>query len=286
MKMTKVTRLQIKKKLPKRVKSSNKTDAGHSLMIAGGKNFIGAGIISALAATKVGAGYTHLMCETKNYPWLKCPDFILHPLKISILSKFADFSFGVGPGLGVNSFTKKVITTLIKKKSEKVTLDADALTVLSQIKNIKIPSSWILTPHEGELARLLQTTSKIVKSDRLKSLKQAHLKYGCHILLKGAETLLIDDQGKVYYVNEGTVALAKAGMGDVLTGLITGLRAQGLSPIDAMSVAGFIHGSASREYLKKGNDYLSLRPTDLIEHIPRTIKKIRLGNQRKGAIVV
>ncbi|NOT78778.1 MAG: NAD(P)H-hydrate dehydratase [Bacteriovoracaceae bacterium] len=273
--MVKLTKLQIRKKLPKRVKSSNKTDAGHTLMIAGGKNYLGAGIISALAATKVGSGYTHLMCESKKYPWLLCPDFILHPLKISILSKLADFSFGVGPGLGVNSFTKKVITTLIKNKREKVTLDADALTVLSQMKKIKIPSSWILTPHEGELARLLQTTSQVVKSDRMKSLKQAHFKYGCHILLKGAETLLIDHQGKVYCVNEGTVALAKAGMGDILTGLITGLRAQGLSPIDAMSVATFIHGRASREYLKKGNDILSLRPVDLIELIPRTIRKTR-----------
>lgn len=275
MKTAKVTIVQIKKKLPRRAKNSNKTDAGQSLMIAGGNKFLGAGIISALAATKVGSGYTHLMCESKKYPWLQYPDFILHPLKVSILSKLADFSFGVGPGLGVNSFTKKVITTLIKNQREKVTLDADALTVLSQMKKLKIPASWILTPHEGELARLLQTTSQLVKSDRLNSLKKAHHKYGCHILLKGAETLLIDDQGKVYCVNEGTVALAKAGMGDVLTGLITGLRAQGLNPIEAMSVASYIHGRASREYLKKGNDYLSFRPVDLIELIPETIKKIR-----------
>jgi len=82
------------------------------------------------------------------------------------------------------------------------------------------------------------------------------------------------------------VALAKAGMGDVLTGLITGLRAQGLTPIDAMSVATFIHGRASKEYLKKGNDFLSLRPVDLIELIPETIKKIRLGIGRNSVMTI
>ncbi len=273
--MKKLTLKKIQNLLPLRNTKSNKTDGGHVMLVAGAKGFLGAGILASLSATKIGAGYTHLMYDQKSYPWVQFPDFIVYPLKVSELSHKSHYSFGIGSGLGVNHFTLKVIKKLIKENAKKVVLDADALTVISQNKNIQIPPSWILTPHEGELARLLHKTSQWVKNNRVTAIRLAHKIFGCHILLKGSETLLVDDKGEIIVVCEGTVALSKAGMGDVLTGLISALLAQGLTSFDAMRLGTFIHGRVSQEYLKKGNDYLSMRPMDLIDGIPRTLKKLR-----------
>ncbi len=261
--------------IPERHTHGNKTDAGHVMIIGGHKGYLGAGILGCLGATRMGAGYTHVMHDQKHYPWVKFPDFIVHPQKISELKEKENFSFGVGSGLGVNAFTKKIILALIKMKADKVVLDADALTVLSQLSLTKLPTNWILTPHEGELARLLHCTSHEVKKDRECALKKAHKKFACHILLKGAETLLIDGAGNITLVSEGNKALSKAGMGDVLTGMIAALLAQGLNPLHAMSVGAFLHGRTSKDYLKLGFDHLSMRPVDVVELLPESLKKMR-----------
>ncbi len=273
--MTKDNLYQIKKLLPKRSKNSNKTDGGKVLIIAGGKGLYGAGILSALACTRMGAGYTHLMTDLTKFPWLKFPDFILHPLKLSELRGKENFTIAIGPGLGTEKKKQSYLNFLLKNKFKNVVVDADALTLISQMKIKSLPESWILTPHEGELARLLGTTSQKIKADRKAALLLAHKKYGCTILLKGVETLIIDSEKKIHAVNEGTPALAKAGTGDVLLGMIAALRAQNLSAKDAAIVAAFIHGKASQVWLSKKKDHISMRPLDLIELFPDTIYKIR-----------
>lgn len=272
--MKKINRDYIKKLLPHRTKLSNKTDAGKVLIIGGGKGLYGAGILSALAATRSGAGYTHLMTDLSKFSWVKFPDFILHPLKLSELKNKNDHVIAIGPGLGTELAKKKFIQYLLRNKFKKVLIDADGLTLLSQM-NVKLPSEWLLTPHEGELARLLNLDSRLVKKDRLKYLQEAQRKYGCHILLKGAETLIIDSDQKIILVKEGSPALAKAGTGDVLFGIIAALRAQNLSTIEAATLGAFLHGLASQLWSKKMKDNLSLRPVDLIELLPETIFKLR-----------
>lgn len=274
-----ITSQTIKKLLPTRTKSSNKTNAGKILIIAGGKALYGAGILSALAATRTGAGYTHLMSDLINFPWLKFPDFILHPLKISELKNKEDFVIGIGPGLGVSEKNKRLIIYLIKNHFKKVVVDADALTLIAKYNLSPLPSTWILTPHEGELARLLKTTSTLIKKDRLKAIKEAQAKFNCTILLKGARTLITTPKpNKILSVETGTPALSKAGTGDVLLGMIVAFYAQGLGSTEACVVATYIHGKAAQEWDKEGNDHLSLRPTDLIERLPKIIRLIRGKN--------
>jgi NAD(P)H-hydrate epimerase len=270
----KVDSNDIKKLIPMRSRLSSKIDGGKVLIVAGGTGLYGAGILSALAATRSGAGYTHLMTDLIKYPWVKFPDFILHKFSLGELKKNSKHVIAMGPGLGTTESKKRLLRFLIKSNTEKVILDADALTMLSTMKVKHLPSTWILTPHEGELARLLGVTSAIVKKKREEHLIMAQKKFGCVVLLKGAESLISDGK-RIQKVSSGTVALAKAGTGDVLLGMIGAFYAQGLNPVEATIVGAFIHGQASGDWMKKGNDHLSLRPMDLIEQIPQTILKLR-----------
>ncbi len=267
--MKKISQKLVLKLIPKRKKSSNKTDAGSVLIIGGAKGLYGAGVLSALAATRSGAGYTHLMTDLSNFNFLKYPDFIVHPLKLSELKKMKSFTIAIGPGLGKNKNKEAYLKYLYQNKIENVLIDADGLNLIAQLDLHPLPASWILTPHEGELARLLHTTSKNIKEKRLDSLKKAQFKFKCHIILKGAKTLMIDDGQKIYLSDEGTPALAKAGTGDVLLGILASLKAQKLSSRDAMIAATYIHGWCSRLWAKEGNNDRSLRPLDLIERLSK-----------------
>lgn len=271
-KKVRITNSFVRKHLPKRAKSSHKGDGGRALIIGGGKGFYGAGLLAALAATRAGAGYTHLMCDLHGYPWLKFPDFIVHPLKMTELKNKESYSIGIGPGLGVNSRGKSILISL-KKKCETVTVDADGLTLLAE-SPVKLPSSWLMTPHEGELARLLKTTSKKVHANRLEYAIQAQEKFGCVLLLKGPETLIVD-KDRYCLISPGTPALAKAGTGDVLLGIITAFRAQGLPPFEAAVCAAMVHGESSKLWLDEGHDHIGMRPTDLVERITRAILNLR-----------
>ena len=259
----KVDTKYIKKLLPKRLKQSSKIDGGKVLIVAGEKKLCGAGILTALAATRSGAGYTHLMTDLVKYPWVQYPDFILHKFSSSELKKYSQNVIAIGPGLGTDEKKKKLLTSLIKLKVKNVLVDADALTILASLRSSKIPSSWILTPHEGEMARLLGVTSLSVKKNRQDSLLATQKKYGCTVLLKGADSL-ISDGAHIYQVSSGTLALAKAGTGDVLLGIMAAFYAQGLSSLEAATLGSFVHGQCSSDWMKKGNDYLGMRPMDLI----------------------
>ncbi len=276
--MRNIQRQFVKSKLPKRSKLSNKTDGGKVFIFAGSKGFLGAGLLSALACMRSGAGYTHLCSDIKKFPWIKYPDLIVHNLDIKILKNILkldpDQTLALGPGLGVNLKTSKMIKVLLKKKATRVLLDAGALTELAKIKISQIPPFWILTPHEGELARLLNVKSSEIKKDRIHYLQKAHEKYGCVILLKGFETLIIGESG-ISKIKNGEVALAKAGSGDVLFGILAAFYAQGLSAEHAAILASYIHNHAAHLFMKEGNDHLSLRPKDLIDLIPKAILEIR-----------
>lgn len=273
--MKKLTPKKVHKLLPVKKTSNNKTDGGHALIIGGNKKYIGASILAALAATRMGAGYTHLMNDTKKFPWLQFPDFILHPLKVAELKEMTNFSIGIGPGLEDSITNKKLLNYLIKNKFEKVIVDAGALSILAKMNNKKLPSTWILTPHHGELARLLNVKAALIKNDPVKYALMAQKKYHCAILLKGHKTLLISTNKEIFFSTEGQSALAKAGSGDVLTGILTALRAQGLNSLESMQLGCFIHGHTSKIYLKEGGDQLSLRPLDIIKLIPKSLKNLR-----------
>lgn len=277
----KLARKTLKKWLPERLEDSNKSDGGKVFIVGGGRRYKGAGILSALAATRAGAGYTHLMSNLAHYPWLLFPDFIVHKFSSRELGKNRDAVIAIGPGLGLEKDKEKLLKFLLSQKIKKVVVDADALTILAKLKIKRLPPSWILTPHEVELARLLGTTSRLVKKNREAALEKAHRKYGCTILLKGQKTLVASEM-KLYEFKAGPKALAKAGTGDVLLGIIAAMYAQNEDPFLAAAAGHFIHLESCLSWQKMGRDHLSLRPMDLITEMPRTIKRLR----RKPSLIV
>lgn len=260
--------------LPSRHVTHNKTHGGKSLIIAGSQGFFGAAVLSATAASRIGSGYTTLQTDLKKFPIHRHPDF----LTIAFSNKqilFTNFhAIAVGPGLGVNTATEKIIRALLRKKIQHVVLDADALTVVARKKIFPLPKTWILTPHTGELARLLDLPSRHIQINHEEMLRRAQTKYGCHILLKGNPTLVANGTS-IFAISTGTPALAKAGTGDVLTGIICGLLAQGLAPMEAASLGAYLHGYCSQLWIKSGRDHLSLMASDLLELLPFAMAKLR-----------
>src|SRR5690606_34524368 len=182
-----------------------------------------------------------------------------------------DYSaIAIGPG-GRN---KEALARRLKnlRSFKNVVVDAEALNALASM-NIRLPSTWILTPHEGELSRLINISSKSIQKDRLKYLKVAQQKFGCIVLLKGHKSLIADNK-RIYEIQSGNPALAKAGTGDVLTGIIAGLLSQGVVSTKAACLGAYLHGCIADQWVKE-NDVLSLMASDLVCEIPSTIRKVR-----------
>lgn len=261
--------------LPSRKINSNKTQGGKCLIIAGSPNMMGACLLAAKAAARVGAGYTYILSENRNFDFNSNPDFIFlgHIRKFNTIDLSNFNSIAIGPGLTQEKFVLQILRKLFKLNFKNVVIDAGALSALGQ-KRVPLLPTWILTPHEGELAKLLNTSAASVKAHRENKTLQAQKYLSAIVLLKGAKTL-ISDGHSFYQVSTGTKALAKAGSGDVLTGMIAGLLAQGLEPLPAAGLATFSHGLCSREWIKNKYDHLGLLASDLLLQIPKVFSRIR-----------
>ena len=251
--------------LPKRTKIAQKQDGGKCLFIAGSEGLWGASILCAKAAYRVGAGYVYLPEDTKNL--ILYPDFVSLKITTSLnLDRFA--AVAIGPGSIITPKFKTVFQHLLKTFKGPVLVDAGALPLVK-----KNPDHWIITPHEAELAKLLNSTVEKIRADRIKAARLAQKTFGGIVVLKGPHTLITSAKN-IFEMTTGNKALAKAGTGDVLTGMITGFISQGLKPIDACVLGCGLHGSIADHWIKK-NDYLSLMASDVIELIPKIIFKLR-----------
>jgi NAD(P)H-hydrate epimerase len=264
--MIKYTRRRAAGDLPKRSRHDNKTRGGKTLVIAGSEGMWGAAVLSATAAARAGSGYVYVLKTSKRFPIARNPDLLVLP-KVSDLSRFQ--AVAIGPGLSGDRFIKQWLRRL--RSREHVVVDASAL---DQIGKLKLPPTWILTPHEGELARLMGVTSAQIKAARMKHVLAAQKKFGCVVLLKGHRTLVADGT-HVYEVQAGNAALGKAGTGDVLTGIIAAFLSQGVPPARAAALGAFVHGYMADRWIKSGNDVLSLIASDLLAMLPQALKQIR-----------
>lgn len=272
--MKKITynKIQAQKDLPFRQKTDNKTRGGKCLVAAGQAEQWGAAILCSEAVARVGAGYTYVYDPKKTFPTLKFPDFLT---KYSQKDLSVFHAFALGPGLKNSLLIKNILRQLIKLKASRVVLDAEALNVLAKMKKpFSLPPTWILTPHEGEMARLLNIASSEIKTNREKSLLTLQKKMGCIVLLKGSPSLISDGKS-IYRINSGNSALAKAGTGDVLTGIIAGFLSQNVSPLRAACLGTFLHGFIADQWLKKKKDHLSLLATDLLKDLPSSLYRLR-----------
>jgi len=288
-----VTRETAIKLLPKRSIESNKATFGSVLNIAGSINYRGAAFLSSIAALRVGAGYVTLACPDCISDGIAAisPDIVLFPLKShggsiakgeyhsikKIIPRCDALSIGCGLST-INGDTREIstfFTRLLKSiacEDVPVIIDADGLNMLALGRSIHLPRHAILTPHPKELSRLLHTTVHAVQSDRTGHAILAAQKFSSVIILKGNKTIITD--GDAIYVNTtGNSALSKAGTGDVLTGMISGFCAQGLSPFDSARLSVYLHGLAGEIGSRVTTEY-GLLASALTEFIPDAIQSL------------
>ena len=259
--------------LPRVKKTDNKYSRGRTLIFAGSEDFPGAGILSAQGAARMGCGYVTL-AQKKLYPSLRNADFIFLDLNKKNWRDFQFDSVLIGPGFGVNDFTRDLIMEFKKRKFESVILDADAITACARYNLFPLPQSWILTPHVGELSRCIGVGAKEIQNQREHYLVEAQKNVGGVILLKGYGTLIANEH-ELFQIRSGNEALAKAGTGDVLSGIIASLRANGLGSTDAALLGAYVHGATANLWLSRKNDVLSMRAVDILDLLPRVLRTIR-----------
>lgn len=275
------------KHFPKRPQDSHKGTFGHILNISGSKAYTGAAILSSLSALKIGAGYVTLATveDAANIIHSFSPDIPTIELKqtesgtissdntnsVIELSKNFDV-ISIGSGLGRNEETARFATEFIKENQKPIVIDADGLNSLSEIGIEKIGGNSVITPHPKELSRLIDVPVEIILSDRKYYAVETAKSLETIVVLKGHNTVVTD--GKSVYINEsGCSALAKAGSGDVLTGMITGLMSQNTNPLFATILGVYLHGLTGDIAAESLTEY-SVLASDLLNFIPNAIKKI------------
>jgi NAD(P)H-hydrate epimerase len=221
---------------------SHKGNRGHAAIFAGSHGMMGAAILSTMAATKSGAGKVSVIIPERYFELIHIS--IPEALVISNVDEieFEKFdSIGIGPGLGSEILTMPLVEKLFSSKNRLV-LDADMLNFISINSSLlnRIPTDSILTPHLLEWKRLFGEAI----NDKTRILKTQEIcrKYAINVLIKGHISVLVTSKGEVHFNANGNAGMAKGGSGDVLTGLIAGLLAQGYSQIDAGQLAMYIHG--------------------------------------------
>ncbi|MCB0364543.1 MAG: NAD(P)H-hydrate dehydratase [Bdellovibrionaceae bacterium] len=263
--------------LPRRLETSNKSDHGHLLVLAGREGMWGAGLLASSSAYRMGTGYvTWASFESPAENILESPEILTGKIDSEELWQKKITAAAVGPGLGVSRETADVIERLKGMDLPGVVLDADAITTCVQFELFPLPCNWVLTPHMGELARILKKDVVQLENNRFQSALEGSETAGCHVLLKGFRSVVAND-GRCMVINAGNSALAKAGTGDVLTGMIGGFMAQGLEPLQATATAAYIHGRLADEWVRIGHDRRTLMASDLRDHLPSLIGRIAGG---------
>lgn len=263
--------------LPQRSHRSHKMNHGHLLVAAGKEGSWGAGVLTSSAAYRIGAGYVTWGSWDCPVEALKeSPEMLMQKLDSEALWQKEVQAVAVGPGLGVSEKTRDFILELKEREIEKVVVDADAISVCAEYDLFPLPSTWIITPHAGELARVLKIPSHEIDRDRFKAARKASELVKCHVLLKGFRSVLAFEE-RLMVIQSGNSALAKAGTGDVLTGMIGGLLAQGLEPLQATATAAYIHGRLADEWVRLGHDRNTLLASDLKDNLGQLMGRISGG---------
>ena len=267
---------------------THKGDYGHLLVIAGSVGKTGAAVMACQAALRMGAGLVTLaipkslnailemkLTEVMTEPLPETPKQTLSLRAFSAIVRLCENKRAViiGPGLGTLKETQSLILKLIRTLDLPIILDADGLTALAtQPKTLPIKNrSLMLTPHPGEMARLIRSQVKDVLEDRVGLSRNFSQSQHVHLILKGHPTLISTPKGEVYINPTGNPGMASGGTGDVLTGMIGGLVCQGFDILTSLQVAVYLHGMAGDEGAQEIGEK-SLIATDIIEKIPTLLK--------------
>ena len=286
-----ITRAGVRAHLPRRSRQAHKGVYGRVLLIGGSRGLTGAIGLAARAAVRAGAGLVTVITPASQAATAAalCPEAMVHPgpettdgtlssdLWQEWNKKVDSFdAILVGPGMGTGQDTMQIIRKLFTGASAPMVLDADGINIFEGRAHWMEKSAGpvVVTPHPGELARLLGLDVAAVQADRQKAVRQAAAATGATVVLKGAGTLVSQATGDTWVNLNGNPGMASGGTGDVLAGLLAGLLAQGLAPIAAATTAVYAHGRAGDLAAWKGGQ-AGLCASDLIEALPQVLRIIQ-----------
>ena len=278
-----ITKSHVKRILPERKKDSHKKTFGTLLVIAGSRQYLGAPILTCLGALRIGCGYVRLLsCEEVGrlavgrepglvFTSIDGNSFSLKELDLALELAQESDAIVLGPGLTNREHVCEFVMNFLMQIDKPVLIDADGLNCIS--KNVDVLNSVrapvIITPHPGEFARLVKQPTEQVKYNYLLAERFA-LDHNVIVVLKGATTIVTDGKN-TYYNLVGNTSLAKAGSGDVLSGVIGGFLAQGVAPTEACVLGVYVHGLASEKYsMREGTMLVS----ELVDLIPYAVEEV------------
>lgn len=278
--------------LPARDPSGHKGTFGRVLILGGSEGMTGAAILAARSAVRSGTGLVY--CAYPRPLGVVMESQLVEPVKIPLAGDSPWFvgsqargaieeaarvdAVALGPGLGLRPETGKFVRTVAREISKPLVIDADALNLLAEdlsvLRNRDAPT--IITPHPGEAGKLLGCSTAQVQSDRLGAARRLSIELDVVAVLKGSQTIVATPDGQRYINPTGNTGLAKGGSGDVLTGLIAGLLAQGCEPAEAARLGVFIHGVAA-DRAAESLGVRAMTPQDVIESLGRAFVFIERG---------
>lgn len=272
--------------LPPRRAEAHKGEAGRVLVIGGSPGFGGAAVLAARAAARGGAGLVTLAVPETLAGLVE--QATLETMSVGLPADESGFSksafaaleprlaaadaVAFGPGIGTSSGAARLLRDVLQASRAPVVLDADGLNLLAaEPASAKAP--LILTPHPGEMARLLGREVAAVQADRLAAAQEAAKRYGAVVVLKGSGTVIAEPSGRLTVNPTGTPAMASGGMGDALTGLLAALLGQGLKPGAAALAGAWLHGRAGE--LAAGRADAGVLASEVIDHLPAARAELR-----------
>jgi hydroxyethylthiazole kinase-like uncharacterized protein yjeF len=280
----------ISRLVPRRDRDTHKGTYGHVLVVAGSRGKTGAAILACRAAMRTGAGLVTLaaprslnnifagsLIEVMTEP---LPDNVaeeMEPLGDAEWHRLLERKNALlfGPGIGVSEATQSTLRWLLRNLAIPWVIDADGLNTLAlqmdRLRHAKIPP--VLTPHPGEMARLSGKTSSAVNADRVAIARSFALEHRCHLVLKGARSVIATAQGKVFINPTGNPGMASGGMGDVLAGILAALLGQGFSAEDAMKLGVYLHGFVGDTAAGQKGE-IGLIASDIIDGLPAGIRAL------------
>ena len=276
--------------LPARSPAAHKGDCGRVLIICGSYTMPGAALMCCLGALRSGAGLVRLAVPESAYPFIAGkimePTYLPLPcignktdgekaVKLLIPEIEKADSIVIGCGMTDDDSLFPVIGAVLENAKCPVIIDADGINLLSRninlLKNSSVSS--VLTPHLGEMSRLVSESVCEIKRNRVEYAKKAAREFNCCVVLKGPRTLISSPDGKVYCNLNGNAGMAVGGSGDVLAGIIGGLAAQGMQPEKAAACAVYIHGR-SGDLCEQNLTQYSMTPTDILDYLPKVFGEI------------
>ncbi len=273
-------------KIPARRKDAHKGNYGHVLIIAGSRGMSGAAYLSALSAYRTGAGLVKILTVEDNRAILQSslPEAIVvsyEPEEVgsesfhTLLNENLAWAsvIVIGPGLSTAEYVSDILEEVLSEAFVPVIMDADALNILAQHPFLTryYTENIIITPHLGEMSRLTKLDVERIDRDRMGVATEYQKMYGITVVLKSQETVIASRE-RVYLNKTGTPALAKAGSGDVLTGVIAGMICHGFEDDEASAYACFLHGLAGRLAAKKLGEH-SVIARDVIHFLPYVLDR-------------